>query len=490
MQRHQILVAVSLMVATFLTAIEGTVVSTAMPKIASELHGVERMNWVFSIYLLTSAVTVPIFGKLSDLFGRKKIFYIGTFIFLIGSALCGLSSSMNQLIFYRALQGIGAGAIMPVTTTIVGDVFPIEHRAKIFGLISAIWGISGIVGPLVGGFLVDYWTWEWIFFLNIPFGIVSMILLAYSLQEKVEKTRKPIDFLGALTFSVSMIALLYALQVGGEEGWSSPLLLTLFVVFLFFFILFIYIETKVSEPMIPLHIFRHRIISVLNGISVITSAVLIGVMVYIPMWIQGVLGEGATLSGMVLMPMSITWTIGSFLVGRLVARGSSRQIILLSLCIILISCMSFVWITQNSPLALFYIISSLMGIGFGIFTSYSTMLVQSSVDQNLRGVSTSAIVFFRTLGQTVGVAILGTFFNASVNRQFSTTNASLELDQLNLLIHQESSISLPETIVILLREILVQVIHNIFFLLALLMVVMVLISMLLPKTKMISEKNR
>lgn len=491
MQTKKQIVAISLMMATFLTAIEGTVVSTAMPKIASELQGIEIMNWVFSIYLLTSAVTVPMFGKLSDLFGRKIIFNIGTIIFLTGSALCGFSDSMDQLILFRAIQGIGAGAIMPVATTIIGDVFPISERARMLGFISLVWGISGIVGPLVGGFFVDHLTWEWIFFFNIPFGLLAMLMLGFSLREKIEKNKKKIDYLGALTFSIGMIALLYGLQLGGENNdWTSPLVLMLFVLFVLFIALFILIESKVSEPMIPLKLFRNRLITVVNGMSILVSVVLIGIMVYIPMWVQGVLGQGATLSGLVLMPMSITWTIGSFFVGKLMIKRGTRSITALSLFILLIGAASLMFYSQTNSTALLFVISAILGVGFGIITAFSTVLIQSSVDWSLRGISTSAHVFFRTLGQTVGIAILGTFFNTKVSSQLSTKSESdLSIDQLNQLINPETAKSLSETSVLSLREVLVTGIHHIFIILAVLIIINLLLNSLLPKTKIQMEPS-
>lgn len=492
MQTKKQIVAFSLMMATFLTAIEGTVVSTAMPKIASELQGIEKMNWVFSIYLLTSAVTVPIFGKLSDLFGRKIIFNIGTLIFLAGSALCGFSETMDQLIFFRALQGIGAGAIMPVATTIIGDVFPVAERAKMLGLISLVWGISGIVGPLVGGFFVDHLSWEWIFFFNIPFGLLAMFMLGFSFREQLAKSKKKIDYLGALAFSIGMIALLYALQVGGETNqWLTPMVLTLFAIFILFTALFIYIESKVVEPMIPLQLFRNPVISIVNGISFLTSAVLIGIMVYIPMWVQGVLGEGATQSGIILMPMSITWTLGSFLVGKMMFKRGTRSIVSLSLFILLLGAVSLILINQASPKFILYSISAILGIGFGLITAYSTVIVQSTISWSLRGVSTSANVFFRTLGQTVGIAILGTYFNARVSSQLSAQQESnLSMDQLNQLISPDTSTALPAVTVSSLREVLVSGIHHIFILLAVLIVINLVTTFYLPKAKMEMEAQQ
>lgn len=485
MKTNKTMVMAAIMVATFLTAIEGTIISTAMPKIVSDLQGFELMNWVFSIYLLTSAVTVPIFGKLSDLYGRKKIFVYGTLLFLIGSTLCGFAMNMEQLIFYRFLQGIGAGAVMPITTTLIADIYPFEKRARMMGFVGFVWGAAGIIGPLVGGFFVDHITWHWIFFMNIPFGLIAILLIILFLKENITKTRKPIDYWGALTFTGAMLALLYGVQKGSEEqSWLTPTVLGLFIVFILLIALFAWIESKVQDPIIPLTIFRTRTILAGNLLSMLVHAVLIGLIVYIPMWVQGVLGYGATTSGFMLAPMSITWTIGSFICGRLLLSKGVRLISLLGTTFLLLSTLWLTLIQVSSGQLHFYLISALIGIGFGITVTLYMVIVQSAVIPAMRGVATASNVFFRTVGQTIGIAFFGTYFNMASARYFNQMppqETDIQLTQLNELINPAAAAQLPETTQIVLREVLVSGVHEIFIILAVLAGICLLLTALLPK---------
>ncbi|MBS4174444.1 MDR family MFS transporter [Bacillus sp. FJAT-49736] len=479
-------VTIALFVATFLTAIEGTIVSTAMPTIVSDLKGIELMNWVFAIYLLTSAVTVPIFGKLSDLFGRKFIFIMGTIVFLIGSGLCGLSQTMEQLIIFRAIQGIGAGAVLPVTTTIIGDIYPHEKRAKVLGFMGAAWGIAGVIGPLIGGFFVDQLSWHWIFYINVPFGLLSILMVSFSLKETLEKTKKSIDFAGALTFTVGMLALLFALQRGGEtHNWASPSIIGIFIVAILFIVLFIFIESKVKEPLIPLALFRIRSISIANAVALLASAVLIGLTVYIPMWVQGVLGHGATISGLMLAPLSITWMIGSFSGGRLLIKYGERVTVAIGTFIILISAIWLTIFTSHTHEIMFYLMSALVGLGFGMVMTITTVAVQSSVDWSLRGTATASNTFFRTLGQSVGVALLGTYFNSIVTTQFTAQkeNADVNAANLNKLINPNYGQAVPESAQGPLREVIVTGLHHLFIVMTVIAAIGLLTSLFIPRVR-------
>jgi len=485
-------VTLALLVATFLTAIEGTVVSTAMPKIVSDLQGIELMNWIFAVYLLVSAVTVPVFGKLSDLFGRKRIFMIGTVVFLIGSSLCGLAQTMEQLIVYRAIQGIGAGAIMPITSTIMADIYPPEKRAKMIGLISTIWAIAGVAGPLVGGFFVDQLTWHWIFYMNIPFGIVAMFMIATSLHENLVKKKQPIDYWGTLTFMVGMFALLFALQKGGEDGsWTSPLVLSLFIAAILLIVLFVWIETKVKEPMLPLKLFAIEGISAANLISLLVSALLIGMMVYIPMWIQGVTGYGATISGFVIMPMSVTWMLASFYCGKLMLKRGARISTLIGMLILVISGGWLLLVELPSSTFHFYAVSALLGIGFGLVFTLCMVTVQSSVEWQLRGTATASTMFFRTLGQTIGIAVLGTYFNTHVSQAIRAgqgENSELNVSMMNQLINPETARQLSDPVRGSLREALAVGLHDVFIVLFVLAVIGVLTVPLLPRHKRAKQR--
>jgi len=413
MKKRNIVIAI--MVAMFLGAVEGTVVTTAVPTIVKELNGFELISWVFSLYLLTSAISTPIYGKLSDLFGRKNILCIGIIIFLIGSSLCGLSRSMHQLIAFRALQGLGAGAIFTVTYTIVGDVFELSERAKVQGWISSTWGIASLIGPFLGGFLIDYLSWHWIFFINIPFGILSIILLQRNLNENFKKKKHKIDFAGAAVLTIAIIVLLYGCLLGGKNFFSIIIALTVTAMLI---IVFYLIEKKVQEPIVPFDIFTKTNI-IVNIISFLASAVLIAVDVYIPLYMQNVLGFGATISGLTMAPMSVGWILSSVVLGKAIPKYGERKVIAISSLIIVISCMLLPTLNLSSPLILIIIYVFIMGFGFGGSFTTLTIVVQSSVDYSKRGAATASNSLVRTLGQTIGVSIFGSMFNLSIVKYFT-----------------------------------------------------------------------
>ncbi|WNF38636.1 MDR family MFS transporter [Bacillaceae bacterium IKA-2] len=417
MSRYQRNITIALIIATFLAAIEVTVISTAMPVITKELGGLDLISWVFAIYLLTYAVMTPIFGKLADLFGRKKIFITGAGLFLIGSALCGLSQSMEQLILFRAVQGIGAGALMPMTFTIVGDIFKYEERAKVQAIIGSIWGIAGVFGPLVGGFFVDYLTWNWIFYINIPFGLISMFLIGKYLEEKIEKRKRSIDYGGAITFIIGTTALLYALLSGGNEfAWNDRMMFVLFGIAFVFLFLFIIVQLKVSEPMIPFYLFKNRHLLIVNLSGLLLGTILIGLTAYLPLWVQGVLLLAATSSGLTLIPMSIGWPLGAFFSGRYIVKLGIKPISLAGVILIALGTSALAFISISTPNLILIIIMFFIGLGFGLAFTVFTVIVQSSVDWNQRGTATSLNSFLRTLGQTLGIAVLGAVLNQYIGR--------------------------------------------------------------------------
>lgn len=456
MDTYQRMITTGLLIATFLSAIEVTIISTAMPVIVGKLGGLDLISWVFAVYLLASAVTTPIFGKLADLFGRKMVFMVGVTLFVLGSILCGLSQSMEQLIWFRALQGLGAGALMPITFTIIGDIFNFEQRAKVQGLFSSMWGIAGIFGPLIGGFFVDYLSWHWIFFINIPFGLLSMLLIGKYLKETGEKRERKIDYGGALTFMLGTATLLFALLSGGNEiPWNSSMMYTLIVTAVLFLALFIRIQLKHPEPMVPLSQFRLRDLAVSNLSSFLVSGILIGLTAYLPLWIQGVLQMGATSSGLTLTPMSLGWPIGAMLIGRLVVSRGYRQLSLMGMLLITLGAMSLAMIGVSTPSWLLVLIMFVMGIGFGFSMTVFTVVVQSAVDWSMRGAATSTNTFLRVLGQTLGIAVLGTILNQHIGG------------------YTQSNSPVPP-------EILAGGLHNVFMILAILAIAALLVTLKIP----------
>mgnify|MGYP001113174840 FL=1 len=412
-------IVIAVMVAMFLGAVEGTVVTTAVPTIVKELNGFELISWVFSLYLLTSAISTPIYGKLSDLYGRKNVLSVGIIIFLIGSSLCGISQSMYQLIAFRAVQGLGAGSIFTVTYTIVGDVFSLSERAKVQGWLSTVWGIASLAGPFLGGFLIDYLSWHWIFFINIPFGIMSIILIQKNLKENFERKKHKIDYAGTAALSASIIALLYGVLVGGEsQSFYSLTIAVSLVITVIFLIVFYFVEKKAEEPIIPFDIFTKTNI-IVNIISFLASAVLIGVDVYMPIYMQNVLGFGATISGISMAPMSVAWLVSAVILGKAIPKHGERAVIALSTIILVVSCALLPTLTVSSPLLLVIIYITIMGFGFGGSFTTLTIVVQSSVDYNKRGAATASNSLVRTLGQTIGVSVFGSMFNLSIVKYFS-----------------------------------------------------------------------
>ncbi|TMW72832.1 MDR family MFS transporter [Alteribacter natronophilus] len=412
MDSYQRRIVTALLIATFLAAIEVTVISTAMPSITQDLGGLDLISWVFAIYLLTYAVMTPIFGKLADLFGRKKIFITGTILFLTGSALCGFSQTMEQLIAFRAVQGIGAGALMPMVFTIVGDVFSYKQRARAQAIIGSIWGIAGIFGPLVGGFTVDFFTWHWIFFMNIPFGLVSMYLIGRNLEEKLEKKKHSIDYGGAITFIIGTGALLYALLSGGNEiAWNEPLMFVLLGTAVVFLAVFLIVQFRVREPLVPVHLFKNRHLVTANANGLLLGMMLIGLTAYLPLWVQGVLELPATYSGLTLIPMSLGWPLAAFYASRILGQFRAKTICMTGTAIIALSTFGLTMISAGTPNWVLIVIMFFVGTGFGLSMTIFTVIVQSSVGWENRGSAASSNAFLRTLGQTLGITILGTVLN-------------------------------------------------------------------------------
>lgn len=407
-------ITIALFVATFLAAIEGTIVSTAMPSITGELHGIQQYSWIISIYLLATVITTPVYGKLCDLYGRKKIFIIGALIFLAGSMLSGVAQSMNQLIWFRALQGLGAGALTTIPYTIIGDLYPFEQRAKVQGWMSSVWGIAGVTGPLLGGLLVDYVSWRAIFYMNLPFGIVAIYLLMTSLSETISKMKRHIDYPGIVTFTIGMFSFLYAMTLlrGGDEGTGSNLYIgLLFGCAIVFLSLFAAIERRSPEPIIPFQLFRNRMISMANLNGFLLCVINVVIIFYLPLWIQGVYGKPATYSGLVMIPLSIAWPLGSIFAGNWIAKKGLRYISVIGACFLLAASIGFSLLNAGTPLILFVAYTLMAGFSFGLSLTSLTVAVSSSVGWELRGSAIASFNFIRTLGQTIGITMFGLLLN-------------------------------------------------------------------------------
>ncbi|WP_027624366.1 MDR family MFS transporter [Clostridium lundense] len=431
-------IIIAIMVAMFLAAVEGTVVTTAIPTIVKDLNGFQLISWVFSLYLLTSAISTPIYGKLADLYGRKSTLSVGIIIFLIGSSLCGLSANMYQLIAFRALQGIGAGAIFTVTYTIVGDEFDVSERAKVQGWLSTVWGIASLIGPFLGGFLLESLSWHWIFYINIPFGLLSIILLQRNLNEKFEIKKHKIDYLGTLLLSCAIMSLLYGVLLVEKSGsWlSSSILIAIFITIVLLF-LFHFVEGKAEEPIIPSEILTKTNI-IANGITFLIAAILIGIDVYMPLYIQNVLGFGATISGLSMAPMSVAWLLSAILLSKAIPKYGERKVVFASTLILLVSSSLLTTLNPSSPIIVLIGYVFIMGFGFGGAFTILTIMVQISVDYSKRGVATASNSLLKTLGQTIGISVFGSIFNINIVKYFNKIGIA-GVDPTNL--YSESNLS-------------------------------------------------
>lgn len=458
------IVTICIFIATFMTAIEGTIISTALPRIVGSLEGIEIMNWVVSIYLLTNAMMTPIYGKLIDKIGRKPVFLVGILIFIIGSALSGMSQSMIQLIIFRAIQGVGSGSIVPVSLTIIADLYPVEKRANILGLNSAAWGIASIVGPLAGGFIVDTFSWHWIFLINVPIGIVLMGLFwVYMVEEDFEVNKDKIDFAGSFFMLIMLISLLFGFQTV-SKGFSVITLIS-FAIFIVTLIIFIKVEKRVKDPIISLDLFKNKTYVAVNLMAALIAGYLMAVEVYIPTWMQTVVGKSAMLGGIVLAPMSVIWMVGSFISGKSMKKYNSRQIILMGLVPLLVAGVGLIFVTPETPYSLFLFYSLIFGIGFGITMTILTVLAQSTVDASQVGVATSVFTLSRTLGQTVMISIFGLVVNTTMHSAIATKKDSGITEQMmNDVINPDKIQNIPSELIGDLRLILSDGIHNVFIL--------------------------
>lgn len=415
-------VFIALLLVTALAAIEGTIVSTAIPSITADLLGVDLISWIYSAYLLASAIAAIIFGKLADLFGRKRMIITGIIIFLMGSMLCGLAQSMEELIVFRAIQGIGAGSILPITLTMVGELFTTEKaRAKGQSYLSMVWGVSGVVGPLFGGFIVDQVSWHFIFFINVPFGLASIYLIVKHYKEQLEAVKRKIDYLGAGLFTIGMVSLLYVIIENSKtQAWLSNQSLIMYAVAAIFLGVFVWVELRAEEPIIPLTLFKNGRLMVINSLTLSTMSIVIGVTVYIPIYAQSVLGKNATQAGLLLTPMSIFWTMNSIAAGYLIGRLTNKRIIQMGTILLVIGTIMLARLSSGSSDISVYLGSSLIGLGMGFIMPMLMISIQKVAHPKQLGISIGLNSFTNTFSQAVGAALFGMIFNLATNEKMAS----------------------------------------------------------------------
>ena len=406
------LVFVAALSTIFMAAIEGTIVATAMPTIVGSLGGIDLFSWIFGAYLLTQAILIPIYGRLSDLYGRKPILLFGIGVFLVGSTLCGFAWSMISLIAFRVVQGIGAAALIPVSQTVVADIYSGEARARMQGYISSTFGSAAIIGPMIGGLIATHVGWQAIFWINIPLGIIAASLLTIALKEEAKKRRHRIDYIGAVLMAsataIIMIALIHA------ETLNIAVLAAAFCVSALLIAALIFYESRTPEPMIPVRLYRNPLVAGGNWVGAANGAISMAVVGFLPVYMQGLMGSSTLLSGLALGTMSVLWPTGGFVGSRLVLRMSYRLSSTIGGIILVMGSSLLVLLHPGASPLQPIVAVGVMGIGMGISNISFVVAVQSNVDWSQRGAAMSSLFFSRIIGQSFGSAVFGGIFNAGL----------------------------------------------------------------------------
>ena len=435
------IITLGILLSLFLASMEGTVVATAMPTIVGQLGGLSIYSWVFAMYLLTSTTTVPIYGKLSDLYGRKLIFSVSMLLFLAGSVLCASAQSMEQLIFFRALQGLGAGGVLPLAFTIVGELFSLEQRARMQGLFSGVWGVSAVIGPLIGGFLVDQVSWHWVFLINVIPGSLALALVFFAwkggVRRQAQSGKVAVDYAGAALLTLGAFGLLLGLDQLGTPyaGWLLGAAVVLFAG------LFV-AERRATDPILPLHLFRDRLFAVSLAQGLFSGWAMFGSINYVPLFVQAVLGTSATAAGITLTPMSLCWTVASIFGARLLLKMGYRTLALIGSVVLAVVTYLMSTIGNNSSQILIMIYLGLMGTGMGISVPAFLIAVQSTVRKEDLGAATSTLQFSRNIGGTLGVSILGVVLSTRLAEHMLLANIDPNSVSLNSLLDPVASLNL------------------------------------------------
>ncbi len=405
-----VVIVAGIMMSLFMASMEATVIATAMPTIVTELGGLSIYSWAFSAYMLTSTCVVPVYGKLSDLYGRRPVYGAAMALFIGGSALCGLATSMEQLVFFRALQGIGAGGVLPLAFIIIGDIFSFEQRARMQGFFAGVWGVSSIIGPLLGGFLVDQASWPWVFYVNVPPGFLALGLVWFGLRDDLARQAGvEVDYWGAILLMVGVVVLLLGLNdLGSTQG------MVLVAVALAILAVLYVVERRSANPVLPLALFRDRLFATgtLHGLT--AGAAMFGSLSYVPLFIQSVQGTSATEAGTTLTPMMLGWVVASVVGGRLLLRMGYRTVALAGMSSLTLGALLLALLGAHASRVEIMAYLSMMGIGMGLSIPAFLIAVQSSVPRQQLGTATSTLQFSRSMGGTLGVAVMGVYLTVSL----------------------------------------------------------------------------
>lgn len=413
--KRKVTIMIAIMAAMFFAAINQTITSTAMPRIIAILDGMDYYTWTINIYLLTSTIATILVGKLSDMFGRKPFILIGILFFMLGAFLTGTSDNVYQFIIYRGIQGIGAGIIQSTAFTAVGDLFPPRERGKWMGLMTAVFGFSSVLGPTLGGYLVDHIDWHWLFWIFLPLGVVAFIMILTLFPKVDRKHGQSVDYVGSLFLTTTIVPLLLAFSWAGTEyEWGSWQILSLFGATVVSALIFIFVETLVKEPILPLHLFKNGVVTVSNLIGFIMNFGLMGAMIYISFYVQGVLAISPTYAGYVTIPMSLCMVITSAITGQLIAKiGKYKRFALIGMPVMIIG-MGLMIFMDN--IAMTIVSTIIFGIGLGLGMPVFSLATQNAVSHKELGVVTASTQLFRNLGGTIGIAVMGTVMSNSLTK--------------------------------------------------------------------------
>jgi EmrB/QacA subfamily drug resistance transporter len=419
-------VIVGLLLGILVSAMDNTIVATATGNIVSHLGGIDKIVWITAAYMLTEMAGMPIFGKLSDMYGRKRFFVFGLVTFLIGSMLCGTAQNMDQLALYRAIQGIGGGALMPIAFTIIFDVVPREKAGKFSGMFGAVFGIASIFGPLLGSYITEHINWRWVFYINLPVGIVTFILIFFFYHESKQHSRQIIDWLGIILLVPAIVSLMFALEFGGNKyAWNSATIISGFIVSAILFLAFVFVEFRAKEPVVSFHMFKNRVFAGSNLFGLLTGSAYIVAVIYIPIYIQGVRGGSTINAGLELLPMMLGSSITAPLGAMLANKTTYRNIFLGSTIIFVIGLYLLTTLTTSSSTLQVLMYMAIVGLGIGPSFSVTGMASMSEFAPSQRGSASSTNAFIRELGMTVGIVVFGVIQKTMFQNQLKTAFTGL-----------------------------------------------------------------
>lgn len=494
-EKNQTKIVIGVMFGVTLAGLDATVVGTAMPTIISALGGMALYTWVFSAYMLTTAISMPLWGKLSDVYGKKTLFQIAVLFFLIGSILSGVSQNMVQLIIFRGVQGIGAGGLAAVSYALIGTIFPPAKRGRGAGALSATWGISSLLGPLTGSFIVTHFDWQWVFFINIPVGILSIILIQINLNEITQTKSERIDYAGAAIFISAVFSLLMAFLLFGKgSAFFSFNVTGLIIVSVVLIITFILNEGKFGDPIIRVDYYRDRAFGVGNLLAFLSGFAMYGIISFVPLFVQSIQGGSPLTAGLAIMPMAIAWSAASFSAGRLIQKYGEKLFIRLGLVLMIAGFLVATFVHYDSPMYFVILFVLLIGAGMGFSTPAILVTVQNSMNKNAIGVATSSQMLARTLGGTMGVSIMGTTLARSMLIEFGELSKTGKLNSLPELVrkhlgephellssHLRGLMQHQDLVTVL--SVFTNSLQNVFFVALIIVILGFIVSWFLPKLK-------